>query len=150
MREKELEAKIELQDYEIACLRLELIGFKYKKAKRHKSILEPVKQEEHDNDDQENDGKMQDHEVEDAVKRVAESRESIENRLTDMVSAYNHLLRVIKELIMILFYFSLKALEIKQRKQFTQEVMDLLDASRAVSFCRSAKPSACLGETHGR
>ncbi|PLW39985.1 hypothetical protein PCASD_06804 [Puccinia coronata f. sp. avenae] len=107
MREKELEAKIELQDYEIACLRLELIGFKYKKAKRHKSILEPVKQEEHDNDDQENDGKMQDHEVEDAVKRVAESRESIENRLTDM------------------------ALEIKQRKQFTQEVMDLLDASRA-------------------
>ncbi|KNZ63607.1 hypothetical protein VP01_1120g2 [Puccinia sorghi] len=104
-REKELEAKVELQDYEIACLRLELIGLKYKTT-RHQSILNPVKQEENDTNNQIK-HEVNNHEIEEAVKRVAESRESIENRLTNM------------------------ALEIKQRKQFTQEVMDLLDASRA-------------------
>jgi len=105
MREKELEAKVELQDYEIACLRLELVGLKYK-TKRHQSILNPVKQEENNTNEEVKD-EVKNHEIEEAVKRVAESRESIENRLTSM------------------------ALEIKQRKQFTQGVMDLLDASRA-------------------
>ncbi|KAA1112563.1 Kinesin-like protein kip2 [Puccinia graminis f. sp. tritici] len=111
-REKMLEERIELQAYEIACLRLELIGLKFK-TKRNKSVHETTKQTEANNSvnakDSEANGEVQDHEIEEAVKRVAESRESLEDRLAE------------------------QALEIKNRKKFTQEVLNLLDASRAKS-----------------
>jgi hypothetical protein len=88
-REKMLEERIELQAYEIACLRLELIGLKFK-TKRNKSVHETTKQTEADNsmNDQDNEanGQLQDHDIEEAVKRVAESRESLEDRLAEQVS----------------------------------------------------------------
>ncbi|OAW00235.1 hypothetical protein PTTG_01565 [Puccinia triticina 1-1 BBBD Race 1] len=112
-REKLLEEKVELQAYEIACLRLELIGLKYK-TKKHQPRHEAPKQEAadkptRDRDDTEARDEIQDKEIEDAIKRVAESREYLEDRLAE------------------------QALEIKNRKKFTQEVINLLDASRAKS-----------------
>ncbi|KAI7943486.1 hypothetical protein MJO28_011014 [Puccinia striiformis f. sp. tritici] len=106
-REKVLEEKLELQAYEIACLRLELIGLKFKSTKKNKKKNRDQLFNHQIESQQEDDDDIQDHQIEEAMQRVAESRESIENRLSE------------------------QALEIKNRKKYSNQVLLLLDASRA-------------------
>ncbi|KAI9623929.1 hypothetical protein H4Q26_017073 [Puccinia striiformis f. sp. tritici PST-130] len=80
-----LEEKLELQAYEIACLRLELIGLKFKSTKKNKKKNRDQLFNHQIESQQEDDDDIQDHQIEEAMQRVAESRESIENRLSEQV-----------------------------------------------------------------
>ncbi|MBW0504612.1 hypothetical protein O181_044327 [Austropuccinia psidii MF-1] len=98
---KKLEEKIDLQAYEIACLKFELSGFK-----RRLNAFQREPSESQTPEAEEDMMELIEKEVEESERRVAESREVLEDRL------------------------SLLAQEVEERKKFGNEVVKMLEASR--------------------